>query len=165
MLVGSTKYDGSLHYRYSAALVQAAPEALMLYLAPGTVLTSYRGELVAKQHTLQIYWPDRWYNLHINWQTDWQARSHYVNIATPASWRDTTLHFIDLDLDVIWRAQTGELILDDEDEFLLHQARFGYPADLIERCWQSCAEVQDLITRRVRPFDGSLYAWRPHGAP
>jgi protein associated with RNAse G/E len=86
-----------------------------------------------------------------------------VNIATPATWDDGALRFIDLDLDIIWRAGNGEVILDDEDEFVLHQARFGYPASLIERVWHSSEDVRDLIARRVYPFDGSLHAWRPDG--
>jgi uncharacterized protein len=163
--VYSTKYDGSLHYQYQTALVHAEPNLLMLYMGPGTPITSYRGSMVALNHTLQLYWSDRLYNLHVNWYADWQPRSHYINIATPATWHDGTLRFIDLDLDVIWRSRTGEVILDDEDEFVAHQARFGYPADLIERAWRSGEQVRELIARRVYPFDGSLHNWRPNGSP
>ena len=162
--VHSAKYDGSLHYRYPTTVVREEPGLLVLYLAPGTLLDSYRGQMVATQHTLQFYWSDRFYNLSVNWEQDWHPRSHYVNIATPASWHDGTLRFIDLDLDIIWRAATGEVILDDEDEFLLHQARFGYSADLIDRAWRSSTDVRDMIARRAYPFDGSLHTWRPHGA-
>ena len=38
------------------------------------------------------------------------------------------------------------------------------PPELIEQCRRSSDNVRDLIARRVYPFDGSLYAWRPHGA-
>jgi protein associated with RNAse G/E len=161
--VCSTKFDGSLHYRYNTSLIDAAAP-LTLHLCPGTPIVSYRGATVATHHSLQLYWPDRLYNLHVSWYADWRPRMHYVNIATPASWHTGVLEFIDLDLDVIWRAQTGQVELDDEDEFMLHQARFGYPAELIAQCQHSSAAVQDLIARRVYPFDGSLYAWRPNGA-
>lgn len=163
--VRSTKYDGSIHYRYGTTLVREEPNLLMLYLAPGTPIESYRGAMIATQHNLQLYWSDRHYNLHISWHADWRPRNHYINVATPATWAGGQLQFIDLDLDVIWRSQTGEVLLDDEDEFEVHQVRFGYPADLIEQCRRASAEVIDLIARRVYPFDGSLYAWRPHAAP
>lgn len=65
---------------------------------------------------------------------------------------------------MIWRADTGEVILDDEDEFALHQVRFGYPPDLIAQVWRSSEVVRDMIARRIPPFDGSLHAWRPDGA-
>lgn len=163
--VRSTKYDGSIHYRYGTTLVREAPNLLMLYLAPGTPIESYRGAMIATQHNLQLYWSDRHYNLHISWHADWRPRNHYINVATPATWAGGQLQFIDLDLDVIWRSETGEVLLDDEDEFEVHQVRFGYPAALIEQCRRASAEVIDLIARRVYPFDGSLYAWRPHAAP
>lgn len=161
--VYSTKYDGSLHYRYSTCIVREEPNLLMLYMPPGTPIDSYRGQQVATRHTLQLYWSDRFYNIHVNWDADWNPRSHYVNIATPATWHDGALRFVDLDLDVIWRAGTGEVILDDEDEFELHQARFGYPADLIASARRSSDDVRDLIARSVYPFDGSLHAWRRDG--
>jgi protein associated with RNAse G/E len=99
------------------------------------------------------------------WHLDWRPRMHYVNIATPATWHDGTLRFIDLDLDVIWRAESGEVILDDEDEFAQHQVRFGYPRDLIEQVQHSAREVLQLIAQSAYPFDGSLFTWRPDGSP
>jgi protein associated with RNAse G/E len=163
-LVHSTKYDGSLHYRYQTTIVREEADLLMLYVLPGTPFESYRGQLHASRHSLQLYWSDRFYNLHINWDADWRPHSHYINVATPATWHDGALRFIDLDLDVIWRAKTGEVILDDEDEFMVHQARFGYSASLVECAWRSSEDVRDQIARRAYPFDGSLHAWRPDGA-
>jgi protein associated with RNAse G/E len=164
VLVHSTKYDGSIHYRYHATVVHEDADLLQLYRAPGTRATSYRGDMLGTRHSLEIFWPDRLYNVHVIWYPDWRPSMHYVNIATPATWGDGTLRFIDLDLDVIWRAQTGEIVLDDEDEFVLHQARFGYPPELIAQVWHASQEVQDMMARRVYPFDGSLLAWRPHGS-
>ncbi len=161
--VHSTKYDGSLHYRYPTSVVREERSLLVLYMPPGIPLDSYRGQLVTEKHTLQFYWADRYYNLHVNWDANWQPRSYYVNIATPATWDDGALRFVDLDLDIIWRPATGEVILDDEDEFALHQKRFGYSAELIEQVWRSSEDVRALIAQRAYPFDGSLHAWRPDG--
>lgn len=163
--VHSTKYDGSIHYRYPATLVRAEPNLLMLYGAPGTLLESYRGPLRASAHTLELYWSDRFYNLLVLWHENWQPRMHYVNIATPATWDTGVLHFIDLDLDVIWDAALNTIVVDDEDEFMLHQARFGYPAELVAQARQSSDEVRTMIAQRVYPFDGSLHAWRPDASP
>jgi hypothetical protein len=66
---------------------------------------------------------------------------------------------------VIWYAESGEVILDDEDEFELHQVRFGYPSDLIAQVRRGADEVRRLIARSAYPFDGSLFAWRPDGSP
>lgn len=163
--VHSTKYDGSLHYRYATTLVREEADVLVLYMQPGTPVESYRGSSIAEHHNLQLYWSNRPYNLHVSWHADWRPRFHYVNVATPAIWSDSTVSFIDLDLDVIWRSGTGEVILDDEDEFALHQVRYGYPSDLIEQSWRSSSEVRQMIAQRCYPFDGSLHAWRPNGSP
>jgi protein associated with RNAse G/E len=163
--VHSTKYDGSLHYRYSTTLVHEEANVLMLYMRPGTQIESYRGASIAEHHNLQLYWSDRPYNLHVSWYADWRPLLHYVNVATPAVWKNATVNFIDLDLDIIWRSSTGEVFLDDEDEFALHQVRYAYPSDLIEQSLRSSAEVRQLIAQRSYPFDGSLHAWRPNGSP
>lgn len=162
-IVHSTKYDGSLHYRYTTTFVGEEPGLIMLFGQAGMTLESYRGSYTTAFHMLNCYWSDRWYNLEVLWHTDWQPRLHYVNIATPATWRDQTLRFIDLDLDVIWSAATNDIILDDEDEFIAHQQRFAYPDDLITRAQQTSEAVRTMIALRHYPFDGSLYGWRPHG--
>ena len=161
--VHSTKYDQSLHYRYPMSVVRSASNLIMTYVPPGVAVVSYRGEMITTRHTLALFWADRPYNLHVNWRFDWTPQSHYVNVATPATWDDGTLRFVDLDLDVIWR-RDGTLILDDEDEFELHIERFQYPPELIAEAWRSRDEVCSLIAQGTYPFDGSLYAWRPDGA-
>lgn len=163
--IHSTKYDGGLHYRYAASQVRAEQNLLMVYLPPGVPVDCYRGHMTTRYHSLELYWSDLYYNLTVIWEADWRPKMHYVNIATPSTWHDGTLRFVDLDLDVIWRPDDGLAVLDDEDEFAQHQVRYGYPADLIARVWQSSDEVRDLIARRVYPFDGSLHGWRPDAAP
>jgi uncharacterized protein len=100
------------------------------------------------------------WNLEVMWELDWRPREHYVNVALPSTWHDGTLRFVDLDLDLIWRAD-GTVILDDEDEFDLHRVRFAYPVEVVERAWRAVDEVRELIARQQAPFDGTLYAWRP----
>ncbi len=73
--VHSTKYDGSLHYHYPTTVVREEPNLLMLYMPPGTAIDSYRGQQVATRHTLQLYWSDQFYNIHVNWAADWNPRS------------------------------------------------------------------------------------------
>lgn len=160
----STKYDGSLHYRRPMQLVHQDAELLVLYCSPGNPSESYRGHQITRNHSLEYYWRSRPYNLIVMWHSDWRPRMHYVNIATPATWTDQQLHFIDLDLDLIWRAESDLVELDDQDEFELHRERFGYGADLVAQAWAAVREVQDLFASRTPPFDGSLHAWRPDGA-
>jgi protein associated with RNAse G/E len=58
---------------------------------------------------------------------------------------------VDLDLDVILRAD-GNLILDDEDEFDEHRVALGYPDDVVRLARDSSREVLDAIALGVEPF-------------
>jgi len=160
--VHSTKYDGGDHYRYQAQIIREEPDFMLLYKAPGEPMSGYRGSFPAKYHTLEFYWSKHYYNMSVVWYADWKPRMHYVNIATPATWHDGTLRFIDLDLDVVWFAN-GRVVLDDEDEFEQHQIKYGYPQDLIAQAWESTYDVRALIAKRAPPFDGNAYSWRPNG--
>jgi protein associated with RNAse G/E len=161
MRVHSTKYDGSLHYEYPITPVAASATERRVYVPPGTTFVSYRGQWPSKHHMLMLYWSDRPYNLHLSWFFDWRPRLYYVNIATPATWDEDTIRFVDLDLDVVWYRDRDELKVDDEDEFEAQRGRFGYPDGLVREAREAVAEVRAAIGTRQWPFDGSLEAWRP----
>jgi protein associated with RNAse G/E len=158
--VRSTKYGGGAHYRYALQVVRDDGDRLVAWGPAGTRMDSYRGVFPATHHMLWVHWADRDWNLEVMWHQDWRPRSHYVNVALPTTWADGTVRFVDLDLDVIQRAD-GRVILDDEDEFEEHRVTLRYPADLVARARAAAAAVLDLAAARAWPFDGSLYAWRP----
>ena len=158
--VESTKFDGSLHYRYEMIVVADEGERLMAWGPVGTRFQSYRGSYDATRHFLMLHSRDRYWNLEVMWDEDWTPNKHYVNIALPSTWDDGTLRFVDLDLDISWWPD-GSVGLLDEDEFAEHHERFGYPQWLVDRAWAAVDEVRAMISSRLPPFDGSLYRWRP----
>lgn len=81
--------------------------------------------------------------------------SGYSNIDLPPTITDETIHFVDLDVDLIAR-DPGEWQLVDEEEFDINRVRYGYPASLIEQVWQTVDEVKNRIQHEQIPFDGSL---------
>lgn len=158
--VASTKFDGSLHYSYPVTVVADEGDRLWTWLAAGTPMRSYRGGRIAPRDGLQYHEAGRYWNLEVMWDAGWRPTRHYVNIATPSTWDDRALRFVDLDLDVSWWAD-GRVVLLDEDDFAAHRDRFGYPGWLVDRAWAAVDEIRGLISRRQPPFDGSLYDWRP----
>ena len=82
----------------------------------------------------------------------------YVDITTPPAWTGSTVHAVDLDLDVLL-GNTGRAWIDDEDEFADHRARFGYPEEVVRAATASCDRVQVLVAGGVAPYDGSAAAW------
>lgn len=108
---------------------------------------------------------------HDDW---WAATFHapgiwcdrYVDITTPAVWREDRVELVDLDLDVIRMAppggpvrpgrdhhRSGATVLDDEDEFARHRVDLGYPADVITRAERAAATVLRFCRDQIAPFD------------
>ena len=82
----------------------------------------------------------------------------YVDIATPPVWDGSTLRTVDLDLDVV-RDDTGEVWVDDEDEFAEHRVELGYPDQVVSGATRSCERVRSAVAGRVAPYDGSHEPW------
>jgi hypothetical protein len=95
----------------------------------------------------------------------------YIDVCTPAAWDGDVLRMIDLDLDVIRMSATtpdasrppglvagpGEVFIDDEDEFLEHQATFGYPPDVIAVARASADELEVAVRTGAAPYDGDTH--------
>ena len=161
LTLNSTKYDGSLHYRYSVRAVHRREDRLTTFHAPGSPIESYRGQWTGKKYFLSTFWKDKPYVLHVRWDELWTPEFLYVDIATRTNWDDHTVRYIDLDLDLILRDNETAIHLDDEDEFEHHQVRFSYPPALIAQCRSAVEEVRQLLGSGRPPFTKSLFAWRP----
>ncbi|MEM6393817.1 MAG: DUF402 domain-containing protein [Planctomycetota bacterium] len=161
MLVDTTKYDRSLHYRFETDVVYRDDALLALHLKPGTPMESYRGPRASEQHILMVQWAGRPWKLSVHWKPDWTPRLHYVDVIDGLDWSDGVLRLVDMDLDLVLRPQFAGPILDDVDEFEDHRERFGYPAELVGRCRDTVFEVAAKMARREPPFHGGLHDWRP----
>lgn len=82
----------------------------------------------------------------------------YVDIATPPVWDESTLHLVDLDLDVV-KGRTGRVWVDDEDEFADHRVRFDYPEEVVRLAVSSCEQVRRAVESRRPPYDGRTGAY------
>jgi hypothetical protein len=155
----STKYDGSLHYRYPVELVDQSADRLVTYFEPGSPVESYRGSWSGTKHILTIFWHQLPYVLHVRWDDARQPEFLYVDIATDTRWGDGTVRYIDLDLDLIRRAGSSTIELDDEDEFEDHQTKWNYPAELVQDCWSAVKTVRGLLETGKPPFAFSMFDW------
>ncbi len=80
----------------------------------------------------------------------------YVDMTSRPRWSadGTTLHAVDLDLDVV-RMSDGNVFVDDEDEFAEHRAAWGYPSETVSLAEGSCAFVLESVLAERAPFDGA----------
>jgi predicted RNA-binding protein associated with RNAse of E/G family len=150
------KWPDRKHWHYTMERLGQDEHGLWLWAPPGTRLQ--RGDeppKPSKRLHVKLVPPDAW------WCPIWNEadeREIYVDIITPAKWNGPTVTMIDLDLDVV-RYRDGRTEVYDEDEFLDHQVRYGYPADLIAKATAVTAEIEAALAGRTEPFDKVGEAW------
>lgn len=106
-----------------------------------------------KQHSRNIYWFGRPYNLAEVYERDGRLKQLYVHIASMPTLEDRTLVYVDHELDVVRRrGQTPRVT--DQDEFEAAAARYGYSAEFRAACWRAVEEAMELVMR-----------WRVKGMP
>lgn len=154
--VRATNFDGSLHWEHSAWLMQAEEGFVQTATPPNTPVRNEGDGYVSPFDTRGHYWTDRWFNV-IRLETPGEGLyGFYCNIATPLQFDGSTVHYVDLQLDVrVFAEANGGLSyrLVDEDEFLEAKERYGYAEDLVLRCYAAVDEVVRLVEAREFPFD------------
>lgn len=105
---------------------------------------------------VQLIAPDRWWTLIVNQGGKYPI---YVDITTPPTWSgDDRVELVDLDLDVIRRADGSVEVL-DEEEFVEHAASLAYPDRMVAAARATTAEVVLAITQGREPFGDAGRDW------
>jgi hypothetical protein len=149
--IASTKYDGSLHYQYDAYLVDITGPLIRCWVDIGTPWISYRGSGITRHQETVLFFTDRWYNVRHNHETNAARFEIYANIALPARLEVGTIHWVDLDIDLIRDARG--VTIDDEDEFADHRVRMSYPEEVVAQVLEATAEATRLLHQNAFPFD------------
>lgn len=149
----STKYDGSQHYEYHGMLLDDRDGVLRITVEEGSPLVGYRGAGAFRCSMTQLFFSDRWYNVEHNYRPIGRyGMRMYANIATPARLKGDTIHWIDLDLDVVDTEARG-LYVDDEDEFAEHRVAMRYPDEVVAQALAARDEVLALARTGEFPLD------------
>jgi protein associated with RNAse G/E len=97
------------------------------------------------------FWRGRWYNVFTNYHEDGTLRHFYCNVAMPPLIEDSTIIFVDLDLDVqVWPDGTSRIL--DMDEFEQHRVQYGYPDWVQANALQAVNDILALAVARQGPF-------------
>ena len=153
-----TKYDGALHWNYTCQHLGEDEHGVWVGAPSGTAVR--RGELatgpVEAPHVL-LFPRDGW------WTGCFNAAPHrteiYCDVTTVPLWHGAAgVTMVDLDLDVR-RRRAGAVELLDEDEFVEHGLRYGYPAEIVSAARTSADWLFDAVARRVEPFNTAYHPW------
>lgn len=155
------KYNGDEHWGYDLDVLGRDAHGLWLGGRKGTPLTK-PGTTVPAHDDFVVLVPgeDDWWVATFNRTPGGSSRTIevYVDITTPTTVNQGEAFTLDLDLDVI-RRSTGDVEIDDEDEFEQHSREMGYPSRLIAAAREAAETVRRKVEQRQAPFDGSHEEW------
>ncbi len=154
------KWVSRPHWRFTMYYLDQDEWGTWLWTPPGSTAQRADEPAQAFDHlNVKLIAPGEW------WTAIWNDSGRYdlyIDIVTPAAWRGSRVTMIDLDLDVV-RIADGTVIVDDEDEFLDHQVKYGYPASVIEKARSTADTLQQRIQAGEEPF-AEVGASRMHQA-
>jgi hypothetical protein len=168
-----TKWGDRPHWQSPGVYLGADEHGDWLGFPQGTPYTRPGAEFESAVDAVTLVPAGGWYAATVHAPGSWV--DVYVDITTPGEWDGDVVRMVDLDLDVVRLADpmpdhaleaavaagrtSGEIYVDDEDEFAEHQVAFGYPADVIERAQASCDRVLAAVRAGLPPYDGAHRRW------
>jgi protein associated with RNAse G/E len=159
----SYKHPWTPHRRWPAYGPVAGEGGCLLFARPADTYMEYVGQekgIFFSQPSWDFVWPDRGYKLALWFEADGSFGGIYGDICLrPRVVRQTRrVDFLDLDLDVICRSETGPAEVVDRDEFEARRGR--YPASLAAFAEGALERLLADIARRAYPLDRQLGAWK-----
>lgn len=151
------KHPATLHWQHRMRVL--GEDEWGLWLGAGD------GRLVRKGDTewgdvgrdfVQVVVPGAWWTAMFN-EAGFPIEG-YADVVTPAVWHgDALVTMVDLDLDVV-RTADGDVLVVDQEEFLLHQRVLGYAPEWVERAPAVATEVAGLF-REPSPLCAAGRRW------
>lgn len=158
MRVVFRKYDGSLHWHFTARLLGEDEHGVWVGQAAGAAVVKGNGPVVPISFARAGVVPRR-----AGWVA-WFGPAPdpievYCDVTTVAVWpTEAEVTMVDLDLDVI-RERDGSIQLLDEDEFAVHQLRYRYPDDVIAEASRTAGWLCAALDDGTQPFASAYLQW------
>lgn len=152
--VEARKFDGQLHYSLPGQLVEDDGERLWLHCTPDVPINHVtRGWQRPLGHPSDMFfWRSAWYNVYVNWDAEGQLDEFYCNVGLPPTISGNTITFVDLDLDVLVRADDSVYLL-DADEFEEHIRHYNYPREIQRNARLAALDIITLWRMHKTPFN------------
>lgn len=155
LVIKVLKYGGKLHYEWTSAIIEHNDNYVTAYSIPGRTLIHHtKGkEYQYENYSFEFFPKNEWYTVCIDIEKNGEVQ-YYCNICMPPTFEDDVVTFVDLDIDLVNRTGTWEVI--DEDEFEQNLKHFNYPQAIIEQTIQAKERLLKKIHRQEFPFNGFL---------
>jgi len=151
--VCSTKYDGSPHWEFDSWFVAESGPLIVTQEFSGQTYQTWKGPHIEPYDVRNHFWTNRWFNvMRCDHPRGGGLDLWYCNVATPAQYDGENVRYVDLDLDVVVRADGATEVL-DEDEFVTNSRSMAYPPEVIDQARSAVDEILSLARKRAFPFD------------
>lgn len=157
------KWDGSPHWQSHGTLLGVDEHGVWVAFPRGTHFERPGAAFDLERDSVSLF-PNAGFTPAFNASSGRPEQvAVYVDITTAPTWNRTDdggwrVTMIDLDLDVVQRA-SGFIYVDDEDEFLEHQRRFGYPPEVVRNAEADARAVFEDVRDGRGAFDGTGWRW------
>ncbi|PWT94665.1 MAG: hypothetical protein C5B55_02340 [Blastocatellia bacterium] len=153
ILVSALKFDGTEHRNWPGWLVQNEPPLLVVdAVFVEEIHHNLLGTISKGTVSTEFYWLDRWYNIFRFGDKDDFLATFYCNVTFPPHFEESTLSYIDLDIDVLVKPDLTYEVL-DLDDFETNAKRYSYPEEIHRNAHQAVSEIIRSIEMRDFPFD------------
>ncbi len=153
------KFDGRLHRRAAEVHLGEDEWGTWLGVPVGTAVYYAAADVsrIDRHRAVRLIPRDGWFTAMFFAPT--RNLEMYCDITAPAAWAGPAqVSIVDLDLDVA-RTRRGGVELLDEDEFAVHQVKYGYPAEVTTRATESAQRILTASRNRVEPFGSHYVTW------
>lgn len=151
------KFDGSLHWHHPGRYLGEDEYGRWVGCEAGTIgRRGYEPEVVWEFAFVILFPRDAWWTAAFNAEP--KTTRVYCDVTTTPRWHGDEVTAIDLDLDVL-RFDDGRTVLDDQDEFLEHQVRYGYPPEIVASAETAAAWLLEAVRSGREPFGDGYKPW------
>lgn len=153
------KNPDHLHWGFEASHLGEDDYGIWIAVPAGT--QRWKGEEAVRPTRMDAVFcapHDAWWHLHYEGSN---AREYtlFVDIITPPTWvGDNRYEMVDLDLDVAMTPD-GVIEIQDEEEFEVHQVKYGYSEEMTRRAVETTDWVVEALQARTEPFFSVAEKW------
>ncbi|MRG28221.1 DUF402 domain-containing protein [Laceyella tengchongensis] len=150
------KYPDILHYEWEGECLERTDDGMLVWCKPGRKLVHHTKNkvYVMDRPSLEYFSFTEWFTAAMQIENG-QIASYYCNVAMPATVHGNVVRFVDLDLDLVKKAESDWQVV-DEDEFRDNSVTYQYPEELIHQAVSSLDSLRLKIANGEFPFDETL---------
>ena len=153
-----SKWDGRRHWHFDVDLLGEDSFGTWYGFPAGTLLQRGEEAPIASVGGACLVPREGWWVAHFALAPRPGDAHVYINVTDQPRQSDEGVKAIDLDLDVVgW--PDGRVELEDEDEFELHAAQYGYPAGHVETARATAQFLMTAVAAQEEPFRSAYEQW------